>query len=33
LKKGIMSMIKINKSALTGVVDKMVVLDSDITKG
>ncbi|KAA6370182.1 MAG: hypothetical protein EZS28_034290 [Streblomastix strix] len=33
LKNGVMSMVKITKSALTGVVDKMIVIDSDISKG
>ncbi|KAA6385821.1 MAG: hypothetical protein EZS28_018652, partial [Streblomastix strix] len=33
LKNGVMSMVKITKSALTGVVDKMIVIDSDIFKG
>ncbi|KAA6381081.1 MAG: hypothetical protein EZS28_023394 [Streblomastix strix] len=32
LKNGMMSMIKISKSALTRVVDKMIVIDSDISK-
>ncbi|KAA6396324.1 MAG: hypothetical protein EZS28_008148, partial [Streblomastix strix] len=33
LKNGVMSMVKITKSALTGVVDKMIVIDSNISKG
>ncbi|KAA6375019.1 MAG: hypothetical protein EZS28_029454 [Streblomastix strix] len=33
LKNGVMSMIKINKSELTGVIDKMIVIDNDISKG
>ncbi|KAA6388571.1 MAG: hypothetical protein EZS28_015905 [Streblomastix strix] len=33
LKNGAMPMIKITKSALTGVVDKMIVIDRDISKG
>ncbi|KAA6400062.1 MAG: hypothetical protein EZS28_004411 [Streblomastix strix] len=32
LKNGVMSMVKITKSALTGVVDKMIVINSDISK-
>ncbi|KAA6384279.1 MAG: hypothetical protein EZS28_020194 [Streblomastix strix] len=33
LKNGVMSMIKITKSVLMGVVDKMIVIDCDISKG
>ncbi|KAA6389896.1 MAG: hypothetical protein EZS28_014580 [Streblomastix strix] len=33
LKNEVMPMVKITKSALTGVVDKMIVIDSDISKG
>ncbi|KAA6391049.1 MAG: hypothetical protein EZS28_013423 [Streblomastix strix] len=33
LKNGVISMVKITKSALTGVVDKMIVIDSDNSKG
>jgi hypothetical protein len=33
LKNGVMSMVKITKSALKGVVVKMIVIDSDISKG
>ncbi|KAA6372695.1 MAG: hypothetical protein EZS28_031777 [Streblomastix strix] len=33
LKNGVMSMVKITKSALTRVVDKMIVIDCDISKG
>ncbi|KAA6393767.1 MAG: hypothetical protein EZS28_010704 [Streblomastix strix] len=33
LKNGVISMIKITKSALTGVIDKLIVIDSDISKG
>ncbi|KAA6391482.1 MAG: hypothetical protein EZS28_012991 [Streblomastix strix] len=33
LKNDVMSTIKICKSALIGVVDKMIVIDSDISKG
>ncbi|KAA6395983.1 MAG: hypothetical protein EZS28_008488 [Streblomastix strix] len=33
LKNGVMSMVKTTKSALTGVVDKMTVIESDISKG
>ncbi|KAA6385869.1 MAG: hypothetical protein EZS28_018607 [Streblomastix strix] len=33
LKNGVMPMVKITKSALTGVVDKLIVIDSDISKG
>ncbi|KAA6368553.1 MAG: hypothetical protein EZS28_035920 [Streblomastix strix] len=33
LENGVMSMVKITKSSLTGVVDKMIVIDCDISKG
>ncbi|KAA6355670.1 MAG: hypothetical protein EZS28_048803 [Streblomastix strix] len=33
LKNGVIPMVKIIKSAFTGVVDKLIVIDSDITKG
>ncbi|KAA6393051.1 MAG: hypothetical protein EZS28_011419, partial [Streblomastix strix] len=33
LKNGVMSMVKITKFALTGVIDKMIVIDCDISKG